>query len=119
MRPTFMASHEFYLRGGNNEAGFVRELYRRALGRDATSGDVSFWTNQLRQKGRAATIRAIYGSPESARVRVDRTYRSWLGRAAAPSERAYWESTVLQRGDEQMRMSVMVSQEYFFKAQSR
>ncbi|MFC3690386.1 DUF4214 domain-containing protein [Aquipuribacter hungaricus] len=117
IRPTFMDSAEFYQRAGGTDGGFVGNLYSRALSRQASSSDITFWTGQLRTSGRAAVISSIYGSPESARNRVDRAYRQWLGRPAAASERAYWESTVLQRGDEFMRMSAMVSQEYFLKAQ--
>lgn len=119
IRPTFMDSAEFYSRGGGTEAGLVRELFRRALGREASSADVDFWNFQLRQKGRDFVITAVYGSAESARVRVDRAYRAWLGRSAASGERAYWESTVLLKGDEQLRMSVMVSEEYFQRARHR
>jgi N-acetylmuramoyl-L-alanine amidase/Domain of unknown function (DUF4214) len=119
MRPTFMASREFYLRGGGTDAGFVQELYRRALGRTASSSEVSHWSGQLRTRGQASVISGVYGSTESARIRVDRAYRAWLRRTAAAEERAYWERTVLTRGDEHMRMSVMVSQEYVLRARGR
>jgi hypothetical protein len=119
IRPTFMASREFYLRGGGTEAGFVQELYRRALGRSAAPAEVAHWSGQLRTGGQAGVIAGIYGSPESARIRVDRAYRAWLRRTAAADERAYWERTVLTRGDEHLRMSVMVSQEYVLRARTR
>lgn len=119
IRPTFMDSTEFYKRAGNTDAGFVGSLYQRALGRDASSTEVGYWSGQLRSKGRSSVISSIYGSSESARIRVDRAYRLWLGRTAATTERAYWEQTVLTRGDEYMRMSAMVSQEYFLRAQRR
>jgi hypothetical protein len=118
IRPTFMNSQEFYLRGGGTDAGFVQELYRRALGRSAAASEVSYWTGQFPSRGRAGVIASIYGSAESARIRVDRAYREWLRRPAAAGERVYWEQTVLSRGDEYMRMSVMVSQEYVVKARS-
>jgi hypothetical protein len=119
IRPTFMNSREFYMRGGGTDAGFVQLLYSRALGRSASASEESFWVDRLRSSGQQSVIAAIYGSPESARIRVDRAYREWLRRSASTTERAYWEKTVLTRGDEYMRMSVMVSQEYFLKAQTR
>ena len=118
IRPTFLDSAEFYQRAGGTDSGFIAALYDRALSRPATEGDVAFWKGQLASRGRTAVITSIYGSPESARIRVDRAYRAWLGRPATEPERVYWESTVLQRGDEIMRMSAMVSDEYFLRSQA-
>ncbi len=119
IRRTFLASEEFWLQGGGTDAGYVQLLYRRALGRDAGASEVSYWSQQLRSQGRYRVIAAIYDSPESARLRVDRAYREWLVRTAGESERVYWEALVISQGDEAMRQAIMVSQEYYNRAQTR
>ncbi len=116
----FMASAEFYKQGGGTPDGFVRMIYARTLGRDPSAAEIAHWRQVLdRPNGRYAAIAGIYDSPESARLRVDRAYRTWLTRSAQTTERQYWTQNVLTTGDEGMRRQVMVSQEYYNRAQSR
>jgi hypothetical protein len=119
IRRTFLASEEFWQQGGGTDAGYVQLLYRRALGRDAGASEIAYWSDQLRSQGRYRVIARIYDSRESAGIRVDRAYREWLARTAGESERAYWEALVITQGDESMRQAIMVSQEYYNRAQAR
>lgn len=119
IRPSFLASAEFYAQGGNTDAGWITLLYMRSLGRPADAGAISHWRGVLAREGRTSVILGIYNSTESAGQRVDRAYRTWLGRTAGPNERLYWTETVIRGGDEVMRQSVMVSAEYYNRAAGR
>ncbi|SCX51741.1 Uncharacterized conserved protein, contains LGFP repeats [Klenkia marina] len=119
LRPTLMASAEFYLRGGSSDAAFVNNMYQAALGRSAGSNEVSHWAYVRRQVGPEPVIQAIWGSPEAGMRRVDQAYQYYLGRAAGVSEQQYWLPVVMGSGDERLREEVTVSQEYFLRAQSR
>ena len=116
----FYASDEFFLRAGNTNEAFIRRMYVVALGRTSINpSEISFWSGQINSRGRAAVIADIYGSRESSLIRVDRAYQRWLGRTAGGSERDYWATTIQKTGDEGMRYQLLISQEYYLRAQNR
>jgi N-acetylmuramoyl-L-alanine amidase/Domain of unknown function (DUF4214) len=119
LRPTFMTSSEFYLRGGSSDAAFVDNVYRAALGRGAAAAEVSHWAVVRRTKGAAAVIRGVWGAPEAARLRVGQGYDFYLGRTAVTAEREHWMPLVLRFGDEQLREELVISQEYWLRAGRR
>jgi hypothetical protein len=119
LRPTLMATEEFFLRGGSSDAQFVNNIYLAALGRNAAPSEVSAWAGVRRKNGPQAVIAAVWGSPEAGMRRVDEAYHYYLGRNAAPSEQQGWLPVVTGSGDERLREELIVSEEYFGKARSR
>jgi hypothetical protein len=119
LRPTLMATEEFFLRGGSSDAQFVNNIYLAALGRNAAPSEVSAWAGVRRKNGPQAVIAAVWGSPEAGMRRVDEAYHYYLGRNAAPSEQQGWLPVVMGSGDERLREELIVSEEYFGKARSR
>lgn len=119
LRPTLMASQEFYLRGGSSDAAFVDNIYQAALGRGSEGAEVTFWADVRRRSGPLAVIGAVWGSPEAAMRRVSQTYTYYLGRPAGISEQRYWLPVVMGSGDEGLREEVVSSYEYFLRAGDR
>jgi hypothetical protein len=119
LRPVLMSSEEFYLRGGSSDSAFVDNIYRAALGRGASSGEIAHWADVRQSKGAAAVIAGVWGSSEAAMRRVGQAYQYYLGRSAARSEQEYWLPVVARSGDEQLREEIVVSREYALKAESR
>jgi hypothetical protein len=119
LRPTFMASAEFYLRGGSSDAAFVDNVYRAALNRGADAWEIAYWGDVRRRSGPVAVIGAVWNSAEAGMRRVDQVYSYYLGRSAGRSEQEFWLPTVLGRGDEALREEAVISWEYFLRARSR
>jgi hypothetical protein len=119
LRPIFMGSAEFYLRGGSSDAAFVDNLYMASLNRHAGSGEIAYWADVRRRQGPGAVIGAVYNSAEAGMRRVDQIYSYYLGRAAGRSEQESWLSMLLNRGDEAVREELVISPEYFMRARGR
>jgi hypothetical protein len=119
LRPTLMASTEFYLRGGSSDAAFVDNIYRAALNRGAQAWEVEYWSEVRREKGPQSVIATVWGSPEAAMRRVDQAYTYYLGRSAGRSEQESWLPVIMGAGDEQLREEVMSSLEYYLRAVAR
>jgi hypothetical protein len=119
VRTMFMASPEFYLRGGSSDAAFVTNIYQAALGRPAGQSEIDYWAQVRRRSGPQAVIGAVWGSPEAGMRRVDQAYQYWLGRTAGPNEQQFWLPVVMGSGDEQLREEIVVSQEYSWRAGNR
>lgn len=116
----FYASDEFFLQSGNTNEAFIRRMYQVALGRTSVAqAEIHTWNAHIASKDRAAVISGIYGSRESALIRVDRSYQRWLGRTAGGSEREYWADTLQSVGEEGLRAQLLISQEYYLRAQNR
>ncbi|WP_235495122.1 DUF4214 domain-containing protein [Geodermatophilus sp. Leaf369] len=119
LRPTLMASQEFYLRGGSSDSAFVNNIYQAALNRGADTWEINYWANVRRTSGPAPVIAAVWGSAEAGMRRVDQTYQYYLGRPAARGEQEFWLPVLMGSGDEQLRQDVMSSMEYFLRGMSR
>jgi hypothetical protein len=119
LRPIFMASAEFYLRGGSSDAAFVDNIYRAALNRGADAWEINYWADVRRRSGAEAVIAAVWGSAEAYMRRVVQTYEYYLGRTAARVEQEAWLPLIMNYGDEQLREEIVVSWEYFTRARAR
>ena len=115
----FYASDEFFLRAGGTNDAFIRHMYRVALGRTPSASEITYWSGQIAAVGRARVIADIYGSRESAQIRVDRAYQRWLARTAGTTERQYWANTIQSAGEEGLRTQLVISQEYYLRSQNR
>jgi N-acetylmuramoyl-L-alanine amidase/Domain of unknown function (DUF4214) len=119
LRPIFMGSAEFYLRGGSSDAAFVDNLYMASLNRHAGAGEIAYWADVRRRQGPGAVIGAVYNSAEAGMRRVDQIYSYYLGRSAGRAEQESWLSMLLNRGDEAVREELVISTEYFLRAKAR
>jgi uncharacterized protein with LGFP repeats len=119
LRPIFMGSAEFYLRGGSSDAAFVDNIYRAALNRGADGWEINYWADVRRRSGAQAVIANVWGSAEANMRRVLQTYEYYLGRPAARSEQEAWLPVIMGRGDEQLRDEVVISWEYVSRAKAR
>ncbi|MGH7140241.1 MAG: DUF4214 domain-containing protein, partial [Pirellulales bacterium] len=87
----FVASNEFYLKAGGNDKAWVDQVYRNLLRRPASSGDETYWTQQLAagmSRGEAATL--IANSNENDSQFIESDYESYLGRAPSQTDLNFW-----------------------------
>jgi hypothetical protein len=113
----FIASDEYYLRAGNTDAAWVRQLYRHVLGRDAAASEVQGWTRGL--VGGTPRRQVALGfllSTEHLTTVVDGYYVSLLGRGIDPTGSRSWVSAI-QAGArvEAIIGGIVASEEYYAK----
>ena len=90
-----LASAEFR-RGSGSDASWVGDLYALLLNRRPSAGETRYWTNQLRQGGALATVRALWYTDEATDARVVGQYQRLLGRTPNAGEVGYWRGTEKQ-----------------------
>lgn len=117
MESGFLASDEYYLQAGGDDAQWVRELYRHVLGRSAASAEVTFWVGQVRAQGRYGVARGFLHSTEHLTTVIDGYYQDLLGRRIDPSGRRTWV-TAIQTGTrlEQVIGAIVGSDEYYARS---
>jgi uncharacterized protein YkwD len=116
------ASQEYYQRVGGTPPSlptWVRDLYRKQLGREADPVGLSSWVTVAQQRGRLAVTPAFYGSHETVQRRVQNLYRTLLGRPADPAGLSTWPPVVRAQGDLALAAFLASSQEYWNRAQAR
>lgn len=87
----FIASDEYYAGAGGTDAGWVAELYRHVLGREAAPSEVTAWTAALAQGGtRQQVAMGFLVSYEHLTDVVDTYYRQLLGRGIDPAGAHGW-----------------------------
>jgi len=92
-----MTSPEYTAAHASN-ATFVNSLYFTLLGRQADSGGVAFWLQQLDNgKSRAAVIDGFLFSSESATLAVNSFYSAFLHRAGDSASVASWVSSLTRK----------------------
>lgn len=98
MEAGFIASPEYYQRGGGTPAGWVTKLYQDVLGRTAGPTEIGFWVNRLSTgASRGSVAMGFLNSDEHLGSVIDGYYRDLLGRTLDSSGRATWVAA-LQRG---------------------
>ena len=117
LRLWLFSSVEFYNQSGKTDVGYVGALYRHVLGRDAGPSELATWVPVAAQYGSAAILGGVWGSWESAVVRVNQFYQRYLGRAADPAGLTTWPPVLLSYGEDQLRGHILGSLEYFNRAQ--
>jgi type VI secretion system secreted protein VgrG len=75
---------------------FIRTLYAKQLGRDASVQEVEAWTGVLTTSGSTAVVQGIELSPEARRHLVDTWYQQYLGRSAQGGEEMGWVNLLVQ-----------------------
>ena len=113
----FYGSLEYFQRAGGTNEGFVRQLYRALLLREADQAGVDYWTGLLRSGStRGDVAGGFYGSIESRSGRVSQLYRAVLGRGPDAAGQAYWADRLLTVDDVDLAADLAASDEYFWNA---
>ncbi len=110
-------SPEFFAHAGGTNTSFVQALYTDFLGRSASSGEISFWSNLVPSLGDAGVANQIAGSPEGLAHAVNQLYNEYLGRNVEASAAAYWMSQLqAQNGSSaffnQIALALLTSSEF-------
>jgi hypothetical protein len=116
---SFYSSPEYYGNAGGTDADWVADLFEKVLHRPARPGDVVFWVDRTRARGRGNVAAEIYGSLESRRDRVTGLYDDLLGRAPEAGGLAFWADRITATGDLALAVNLAVSPEYAGRAQVR
>ncbi|MEX2119867.1 MAG: DUF4214 domain-containing protein [Pirellulales bacterium] len=82
-----VSSEEFYASAGGTHEGWVNEMYRRLLGREAEQGGLDYWSAQLAQgMSRSDVVLGFVQSEENFRNLVRGWHVQYLGRQATAEE---------------------------------
>jgi hypothetical protein len=114
MQSGFIASDEFYARGGGNDRGWVTLLYQSVLDRSPASSEVDWWASTIRGgMSRSQVALGFLYSTEHLTTVVDGYYVDLLRRHIDPTGRATWVGQI-QAGhrDEEIIASIVSSAEY-------
>ena len=91
MEAGFIASDEYYAKAGSTDAGWVAELYRHVLGREAAPSEIQSWTVALAQGGtRHQVAMGFLVSYEHLTDVVDGHYQHLLSRGIDPEGAHSW-----------------------------
>lgn len=116
----FYASPEYHGGiGGGTDATWVADLFTKLLHRDATTGDVTYWTARIQARGRTIVAREVFGSLESRRDRVTGLYEALLGRAPDVAGRDFWADRLARQDDLALAVHLVTSAEYATRAVTR
>lgn len=111
----FVASQEFYERGGGTDRGWVTLLYRTVLDRAPSTAEVDWWAGAIgRGMNRGAVALGFLYSTEHLVTVVDGYYVDLLHRHIDPSGSATWVG-LIQSGsrDEEIIAAIVSSYEYY------
>lgn len=110
-------SDEFFqVRAGGDPRQFVELLYQQLLKRSASDSERAYWADVMAARGRVAVVRAIYGSQESAAVRINTLYQTYFQRDADPAGIRTYTPIILAAGDHAVRGLLVNSREYLDRA---
>ena len=119
MEGGFLASDEYYAQAGSTDLGWVKQLYRDALGRDAADPEAQVWVEVMAQgTSRQAVARGFLVSTERLTPVVNGYYMNLLGRGVDPVGGQSWVSAI-QAGarTEAIVGGIVASQEYWARAE--
>jgi hypothetical protein len=116
---SFYASPEYFNRAGGTNAAWIGDLYEVFFDRAPTSGDLTYWTTRIAQRGRTRVAIELFQSLESRRQRVDRLYQDLLGRDGDSDGVDYWAARITNEGDLGLAVFLAASGEYLGRAQLR
>jgi len=118
LRADLIGSDEFLTLAGGTNGGYVAEVYRRVLGREADAAGLEFWTAQLDGGlSRVALARSFLLAPESVRKVVRRTYDRLLDRPATRTEVSAWFDPVAAADERVLVQAIVTGPEYLSHVQ--
>ena len=112
----FLSSHEFWVRSGGSDLGYVRRMYSSVLGRPAGESEVAYWAGLIPRHGRDAVTDAIWFSTEAAQLRAGVYYSTYLKRTPDVGGLRTWGQVLLRNGEGAVRIGIAGSEEYRVKA---
>ncbi len=113
-------SDEFFeVHAGGDPREFVNLVYQQLLKRPASEADRDAWVSVMNARGRVAVVRGIYGSEESAAVRINTLYQTYFQRDADPAGIRTYTPIILSAGDHAVRGLLVNSREYLDRAVAR
>jgi hypothetical protein len=116
LRGQLIASDEYYAKAGGTDQGYIGQLYRDILHREAGPSEVAYWVANIQTAGRSAASVGVWRSLESANLRVNEVYGVFLDRAADPSGIATWGPYWQAHGEDALRGMIVGSDEYLARA---
>jgi hypothetical protein len=117
LRLWLYSSVEFYQRNGNSDPGYVAALYQSVLKRPASQAEIDEWAPVAGRWGSASVLGGVWGSRESANIRVEAFYQRYLKRSVDPAGLASWAPVLLSYGEDRLRDQIVGSMEYYAMAQ--
>ncbi|MCU1455752.1 MAG: repeat-containing protein [Acidimicrobiales bacterium] len=116
----FYASDEYYAGiGGGTDSSWVRDLYKKLLGRTADQGGLDYWVGQIAATNRTSVALRFFQSSESCHARVRRQFTKLLGRDPDPGGWDYWSTQVAKTGELTLAANLAASSEYYTRAHQR
>ena len=114
------ASSEYFVNSGGTNRGWIADLYRQILEREADPGGLDAWT-ALADDGtpRSTIALRFYQSYESRRTRVTNLYLHLLKRPPDPGGLVTWTNELNNGRDVALAIELASSTEYFQKAYAR
>jgi hypothetical protein len=109
------ASAEFFASAGGSHTGWVSELYRRLLGREAEPAGLAYWVDRLDRgaSSRAQVVLGFLKSDENLAKLVTAWYRQYLGREPDADGLAWWVAQLRDQSTQrQVQMGLIESAEY-------
>ncbi len=114
MQVSFMASEEFYAKGGGTPEGFVQRIFQKVLGRDADEPSLGYFVERLENEPTRWTIaRQIYASVEARRRRAADNLQFLLERTATPQEITHFADLIQRtRDDRDQAVEIVATDEF-------
>ena len=119
MESGFLASPEYYLQSGNDDARWVKRLYRHVLDRQAAPAEVQGWVDEMAGgRSRQSVAFGFLTSTERLTTVVNGYYQDLLGRNIDGPGAQHWVTKV-QTGTrtESIIGGIVASPEYYAKAE--
>jgi len=106
-----LASDEYWAAVGRDRNALVRTWYADVLGRDASRGEVTYWSGRVQQVGRLGALRELWYAQETVDLRVVLNYDYLLGRVPSAGEVAYWRP-LERESDRNVQVLIASTPEY-------
>ncbi|HMJ76460.1 MAG TPA: DUF4214 domain-containing protein, partial [Iamia sp.] len=116
---SFYASEENFERVGGTNPDWIGALYDVFFERPPSSGDLTYWTTRIAQRGRTRVATELFQSLESRRQRVNRLYQELLGRHGDQGGIDFWAGRITSQGDLALAVNLASSAEYRDRAEDR
>ena len=113
------AGDEFSNKAGGTNAGFVTRAYQRILDRTPSAGDLEYWVDYLKAKGKKKLILALFGQVEPQDAVITAAYNELLDRDPTPAELTAGRATFGPNKDRSaLYASLIGTDEFFDRAQT-
>lgn len=114
MQVSFMASDEFYARGGGTDEGFVGRIFQKVLQREVDAPSLEYFLGRLDDGANRWTIaRQVLDSLEARRLRSANNITFLLDRAASTEEIEHYAALIKRtRDDRDLAVGIVITDEF-------